>query len=253
MTKIQLEKLDVINYCRIYDKIVKKILYKNSMKRLSSRFQWQTLKILKSVSSATSASGWWHLCYHSLLRGPDKIKYSKIYLQKKSGKSTSPYLLAHLSQCLWHCITMSCLCAVPVWCILWGYEVRESILPQYPLSLTYHLVRNQQLFPKTRLNEAVVQGHLLLRQGPTSPGPFPKLKWPELKFKQVLNLLVFKGGSMVHFRSRMNYKRIYSNKQMYIFHSKVFHSHIFCQWNLLPRECKRAREPSWPACSLQEK
>ena len=102
MTKIQLEKLDVINYCRIYDKIVKKILYKNSMKRLSSRFPWKTLEILKSVSSATSASGWWHLCYHSLLRGPDKIKYSKIYLQKKSDKSTSPYLLAHLSQCLWH-------------------------------------------------------------------------------------------------------------------------------------------------------
>lgn len=41
---------------------------------------------------------------------------------------------------------------------------------------------------------------------------------------------------MVHFRSRMNYKRIYSNKQMYIFHSKVFHSHIFCQWNLLCQE-----------------
>ena len=65
MTKIQLEKLDVINYCRIYDKTVKKILYKNSTKRLSSRFHWKTLKILKSVSSATSASGWWHFCYHS--------------------------------------------------------------------------------------------------------------------------------------------------------------------------------------------
>lgn len=39
MTKIQVEKLDVINYCRIYNKIVKKIPYKNSTKKLSSRFQ----------------------------------------------------------------------------------------------------------------------------------------------------------------------------------------------------------------------
>ena len=166
MTKIQLEKLDVINYCRIYDKTVKKILYKNSTKRLSSRFHWKTLKILKSVSSATSASGWWHFCYHSLLSGPDKLKYSKIYMQKWKSQHwvelrAPDHTSLHTSHNACDTITMSCICAVLVWCILWGYEVRESILPQYPLSLTYHLVRNQQPFPKTRLNEVMVQGHLL--------------------------------------------------------------------------------------------
>ena len=86
----------------------------------------------------------------------------KVKVSALSGiKSTRPDPPAHFSQCLWHCITMSCIYTVLFWCILWESDVSESILPQYPLSLTYHLVRNQQLFPKTRLNEVMVRGHLL--------------------------------------------------------------------------------------------
>lgn len=181
MTKIQLEKLDVINYCRIYDKIVKKIPYKNSTKKLSSRFQWKTLNIIKSVSSATSASEWWHFCYHSLLSGPDKIKYSKIYMQKKTENLSTEWNQEHQTRppCtpLTMPVTLSPWVAYTLCFFDVFYENLTSASPSYPsIPWVWHITwwETNSYFLKLGWMKSWSRATCYeLRQGPTSPSLFP--------------------------------------------------------------------------------